>query len=390
MEILSKKTLLELRKVNSETCISLYMPTHLTHPENLQDPIEYKHLLKQLEGSLMQIYTLTEVAQYLEPFELLINNKDFWDHTSPSIAIFSANGIFKIIGLQMSFKKLAIVAESFHTKPLSQYLQTVGRYQVLGLSLDRIQLFEGNRNSLVEIMLPEEMPKTLTEVLGKQLTEKYSTTGSYGGVHVGGEGMHHGDGGKKDQIDVDTEKFYRFIDKDLLENYSKPSGLPLILAALPEHHSLFHEVSKNPFLLKEGILKNPEYISANVLAEMAWELMEPVYLLKIKKLGEQYSLAKANKLASDDLEIISAAASTGRVATLIVEAGKIIPGKITNSDTGAIEKGSINDPETDDLLDDISTMSNKMGTEVLVIQASEMPTKQVWLPYFDINISIGR
>jgi hypothetical protein len=374
MEILSKKTLQDLTSANSETCISLYMPTHQTHPENLLDLIEYKHLLKQLEGSLLQKYTLKETALYLEPFESLIGDKDFWNHSSPSIAIFSASGIFKIIGLQMNFEKLAIVAENFHTKPLRQYLQTLDRYQILGLSLDRIQLFEGNRYSLVEIKLPDEMPKTLTAVLGNQLTEKYSTTGAYGGTHVGGEGMHHGDGGIKDQIDVDTEKFYRFIDKEVLENYSKPSGLPLLLAALPEHHSLFHGLSKNPFLLKEGIFKNPAYLSAKVLTEMAWQQMESVYLLKIKKLREQYAQAKINKLASDDLEIISAAVPLGRVATLLIEAGTSMQGKIINSDNGAIESGLIDKLNTDDLLDEISTMSTKMGAEVYVIQTSEMPS----------------
>jgi hypothetical protein len=27
-------------------CLSLYQPTHRRHPENLQDPIRYKNLLK--------------------------------------------------------------------------------------------------------------------------------------------------------------------------------------------------------------------------------------------------------------------------------------------------------------------------------------------------------
>ncbi len=375
MEILNKKILQELLSVKSATCLSLYMPAHQSHPENLQDPIVYKHLLKQLEVSLLQEHAVNEVGQYLEPFESLIKDKDFWNHTSPGIAIFSSPGVFKVIGLQKSFEKLAIVTDSFYTKPLRQYLQTLDRYQILGLSLDRIQLFEGNRHSLVEITLPEDMPINLTAVLGKQLTDKYSTVGSYGGVGIGSEGMHHGDGGIKDQIDIDTEKFFRFISKEILENYSKPSGLPLILAALPEHHSLFHEVSKNPFLVKEGIFKNPEYISADNLAKMAWEVMEPVYLLKIKTLTEQYAQAKANNLASDDLEITSKAIEAGKVATLLMEAGRIIPGKIADDNTGSIDNGSINNPEMDDLLDDIANRAIKIGTDVLVIPSSDMPTQ---------------
>jgi hypothetical protein len=48
--------------------------------------------------------------------------------------------------------------------------------------------------------------------------------------------MHHGHGGKSPEEDIDTE---RFVAKTINDNYSGPSGLPLILAALPEHQNLF-------------------------------------------------------------------------------------------------------------------------------------------------------
>jgi hypothetical protein len=50
--------------------------------------------------------------------------------------------------------------------------------------------------------------------------------------------MHHGHGGKSPEEDIDTEKFFRLSQKTI-DNYSGPSGLPLILAALPEHQNLF-------------------------------------------------------------------------------------------------------------------------------------------------------
>jgi hypothetical protein len=47
-------------------------------------------------------------------------------------------------------------------------------------------------------------------------------------------------------------------DRSVLELYSRPSELPLILAALPEHHSLFHKVSHNSLLTEDGIKGNPD------------------------------------------------------------------------------------------------------------------------------------
>jgi hypothetical protein len=64
--------------------------------------------------------------------------------------------------------------------------------------------------------------------------------------------MHHGHGGKPEE-DIDTEKFFRFVAKTINDNYSGPSGLPLILAALPEHQSS-HKVSDILSLLQVALM----------------------------------------------------------------------------------------------------------------------------------------
>jgi hypothetical protein len=50
--------------------------------------------------------------------------------------------------------------------------------------------------------------------------------------------MHHGHGGKSPEEDIDTEKVFSVRRKTINDHYSGPSGLPLILAALPEHQNL--------------------------------------------------------------------------------------------------------------------------------------------------------
>jgi hypothetical protein len=88
------------------------------------------------------------------------------------------------------------------------------------------------------------------------------------------------------------------------EYYSKPTGLPLILVALPEHHSLLQKVSKNLMLLPNRISVNPESISTDKLINMACKIMEQEYMLSLDKLVE-------------------------RVDTLIVEADRMIVARIT-------------------------------------------------------------
>ena len=57
---------------NKETpCLSLYLTTHRQHPDNVQDPIRFRNMLKEMEASLRQKYPKREVAPLLAEFEAL-------------------------------------------------------------------------------------------------------------------------------------------------------------------------------------------------------------------------------------------------------------------------------------------------------------------------------
>ena len=373
MNLLTNDMMPELLSINAGTCISLYMPTHRTHPDNLQDPILFKNLVKKLEQSLLQQYSDSETTILLKPFVELANNEDFWRHTLDGLAVLGTTGTFKTIGLPVSTEELTVVANSFHTKPLRKYLQSVERYNVLGLSLHDYHIYEGDRHSMTELVLASGIPKNIEEVLGYELTDKHSTVASYGGVGSGSKNMHHGQGGKAEEVDIDTEKFFRFIAKTINDYYSKPSGLPLILAALPEHHNLFHKVSNILSLLPHGIDVNPKSVTTDELVKRAWKVMEPYYNGIIDKACDVYHQAKSKGTGSDSIIDIAVAAAAGRVDILMIEANRQIPGKIINN-TGSVEKGDLENPEMDDLLDDLGELVTKMGGKVMVISHEKMPT----------------
>ena len=281
-------------------------------------------------------------------------------------------GLFQVFQIQRPVAELVVVADSFHTKPLRRFLQSVGRYQVLGLSLSKIQLFEGNRNVLDEIDLVPGVPKTIIQALGAELTEPHQTVASYGGGDS--TPMHHGQGGKKDEADIDAERFFRAVDRAVLEHHSRPTGLPLILSALPEHHHLFHRVSHNPFLMAEGLTINPDVLAIDELRERVWEVVEPQYEAQLVALKDGFAVAKSRGLGSEDMAEVAQAAATGRVATLLIEADRQIAGRLDGS-TGHVKITDLGDSQVDDLLDDLGELVVKMGGEVIVIPADQMPVR---------------
>jgi hypothetical protein len=352
-------------------CLSLYQKTHRHLPENQQDPIRFRNLLKSLEESLRQKYGNREVQPLLEPFQALARDQRFWMYALDGLAVLGAPALFRVYRLQRTVPDIAIVADSFHLKPLMRILQSADRYHVLGVSRGEIKLFEGNRDALDEIEPAAAVPRTINEVLGERPREQQLSSYSAG---AGGPAIHHGFGSKQDQLDSDAQRFFRAVDRAVWEHHSAPSRLPLILASLPENQSIFRGLSQNPHLLAEGIDVFPDALPAGALRERAWRLMEPQYLARLAGFVDRFAQSRARGLGSEDLEGIAEAAASGRVATLLVEAERHIGGKIDYA-SGRVSRGELDNPETDDLIDDLGEFVVSKGGEVVVVPRERMPTR---------------
>jgi Bacterial archaeo-eukaryotic release factor family 3 len=360
--------LAELRSSHESPCISLYQPTHRHHPDNQQDPIRYKNLRSQLEQSLRQKFPTREVRALLTNYRTLERDGDFWNHRTEGLAILSSPHTFQIFELQRSVRELMVVAQTFYTKPLLRILQSADRYQILCLSRQSVQLYEGNRDALDPVEL-SNVPSTITEALGDELTAARVAVRSA----PAGTTIFYGSGQRSEEIKIDQERFFRAVDRAILEHHSRPTGLPLLLAALPEHHVPFRAVSHNPFLLAEGIQTNPDALDIEQLRVLAWQKVEPSYLQRLAHLVEQYHAARRRQLSSDDLPEIAAATVAGRVGTLLIEADRQIPGVIDPA-TGQIEPGDFSHPEIGDVLNDLAEAVVRMKGEVVVVPAERMPS----------------
>lgn len=353
--------------------ISLYQPTHRQRPENKQDVIRFKNLIKEMELSLKQKYPKKEISSIVDSFTRLADDKLFWNYTHDGLGILYAEGQMIIYKLNRPVKELVVVGESFHIKPLIRNFQSADRYHALGLNREGFTIFEGNRYGFDEIDLDADIPRTMKEVLGDQFTSSYLTVGRFSGAGVGG--VIHGQGGRKDEIDKDTEKFFRFVDRIVLEHISRPTGLPLVLVALPEHHTLFKNVSHNPQLLEEGIKTNYDILTIDKLKDKMWKVIEPIFLEKTKDLVKKFEEMRSQHLGSDDIVQIARMAVEKRIESVLIEADKIIPGRL-NKETGLIEEGELINPEIGDLLNDIAETVLKNGGEVVILPKERMPSER--------------
>ena len=300
-------------------CLSLYQPTHRHFPDNRQDPLRFKNLCNELEQSLQHANAEDQLAAALQRMRSLLDDSSFWNHALDGLALFASPDFFQVYRLQREVPEFAVVATSFHTKPLVRVLQSADRYHVLALDRHEIKLFEGNRDALDEIQLAPGVPRTITEALGEQLTEPYLTGSAHRGS-AGGQAIFHGHGAKKDEVDQDAERFFRAVDRAIHEHHSRVARLPLVLAALPQYHTLFRRVSHNPMLTEGGIEQHPDSMDTATLRDQAWNAVEPQYRARLDALVEEFGSARPKGFGTDQLQDIAHAAVEGRVATLLVDA----------------------------------------------------------------------
>jgi hypothetical protein len=323
--------------------ISLYQPTHRSFPDNQQDPIRFRNLLKEIEASLGDKASAAGMAEALASLQAIAADEAFWSHALDGLAAFAAPGFIKVMRLQRPVQPVAIVADSFHVKPLLRILQSVGRFQVLALNRRSVRLYEGDRDVLDEIPLAEGVPRTADESSQAD-----------------------------DATNQEGDKFFRAVDRAVTEHHSKPSGLPLILAALPEYHATFKGLSHNALLVDPAIAINPEALSADELRAKAWEWVLPTYEARLAGLVDRFGAARPTGKASDRLEDVALAAVEGRIDTLLVDAGRKIPGRLEAS--GSVVRGELDDASTDDLIDDMAESVLRAGGNVVVVPSERMPS----------------
>lgn len=354
-------------------CVSLYQPTHRRQPERRQDPIRYKNLLRRMQESLAAHYTARDVEWIVARFEELARDEAFWGRRTEGLAILASVTRFEVFELQRSVPERLVVADSFHFKPLLRIVQSADRYQVLAINRKEVKLYEGTRDVLDRVDLVQ-VPATIEAALGKELTEP--TQGFHraaGPYRAGAAGIHFGGGRKKDDVDVDLERFFRAVDRAVIAHHSRPTGLPLLLAGLPQNIAAFRAVSHNSLLLEAAVEHDADALSLDRLQAEAWWQIEPMYLKRLADLKQRYDASRSRGLGAEDPATIAEAAAIGRVGTLLIDADRLVPGKV-DAATGKLELRPLEDPETDDVLDDLAETVVRMKGEAIVVPTQRMPS----------------
>jgi hypothetical protein len=350
-------------------CLSLYEPTHRRQPDRRQDPIRYKNLVKALDEALRRDDASAQADTLLAPFRALEDDHAFWNEGQEGLAIFGARDVFRVYRLQRTVPERAIVADSFHTKPLLRILQSSDRFHVLGLNRREARLYEGSRDAIVPIEIVPGSSRMVTDEPAAEASPRDTNVGST----LGAPTTREGNDATQDVVDHDTDQFFRRVDDAVLTHHSRPTALPLLLAALPQYHRRFRAASRNPMLVDAAIDVYPPDIGQDALRERLWDCMRPRYTQRLATLADTYRAGLAKNVATDDIVRAAKAAAEQRVATLLIEADRLVPGRF-DARTGDVSFGDDDSVGVDDVLDDLGEQVLRTGGDVVVVPRGDMPS----------------
>ena len=357
----------ELAKVETSTCVSLYLPTHRAGAEVEQDPIRFRNLLAATERELSELgWRRGDIEELLDPADQLHENGEWWSHQAAGLAVFIAPGVFRAVRAPIAFEELAVVASRFHLRPLLPLITGDELFWVLALSQNAVRLFRASRPAITEVDIGQT-PTSMAEALAYEDPERQLqvwTSGPAGGGHFHG----HGGGGEEDKAAL--ERYFRAVDRGLGEVLAG-SAAPLVLAGVSYYGPIYRSVSQYPHIVEEVVAGNAEDLGAIDLHERAWPLAHQHTSARRAALLDRYAQSHAAGRAVEGLSEVNAAANDGRIETLLLarHAHRWVPHGHTQ--TPAIHEQRA--PGDIDLLDELVRRVLDTGGDVVVVDDQDAP-----------------
>lgn len=297
--------------------VSLYLKTNNIPQESKKDRIEFKKLIAQVKDKLIADYNNIEIEKFIEPLNELENESMFWSFNQSGLALFLNEKNCYVYKLPYSVDNHISYGLKINFKPLIRLSNTIVHYYVLALNRDFFKVYEVNGKIIMPVQFDPSVMIKAKDVIGDQRTEDISTIGGYSSY--GRQGITHGRGGKKDDIDIDTEKYVRYVEHTVYNHLSAKSSYPIVLISLPKTHILYRQINKNKDLYEKGIIKSPDSMSEAEILEETYNLIEPYFLDELKmKIYRAHKSVELSR-ASEDIHEIVKAIKTNQVESLFIQ-----------------------------------------------------------------------
>jgi len=314
MNVLSQDDVQELLDWKTPPCVSIFLPTERSGPQQQQNPIRLKNVIHGAQQKLQERgLSRAEADRILGPLQPLQSDIQEWTHLSEGLACFCAPDFFRCFHLPMPLDEAVYVNDRFHIKPVVPLLGSDARFYILALTQSTARLYEATRYSIHELVLPP------LEAGGARVDAAEQVLLS-AGAETSDDALSQLHVGQSEQTKADILNFFHRVDREV-GRLLRRQRAPLVLACVGYLAPIYESANSYRPLLKAKVPGNPDRWTLDELRSHGWTLVEPYFRRdQSRALNELYD-AKQSRRASTDVREVVLAADEGRVGTLFVKKG---------------------------------------------------------------------
>jgi len=290
-----KEKLEKLASQVNETSVTISMNTHRTSPENQQDEIVLKNLIKEAENRVIEEFGKRPASGVLEKLATLSEKIDH-QHNLESLHIFLSDDTEEIIKSIWPARSNTVEIDArFAVRPVIKAAVRSQEYLILVLAQSGTKLFQAENDKIIREVRDEGFPFPENPF--------YIT---HADVRSDGK-----------QVDNQVKEYFNRVDKSLVD-VSRKTDLKVIVISTSDNYNKLLEVADVPSIYLGHDHKNYSESDEHHIVEQAYEMIREKQTEERSEAIEELKEAVPTGKVLTDLQEIYQASLDGRGDLLMV------------------------------------------------------------------------
>jgi hypothetical protein len=284
----------KLAAEKSNPCVTISLNTHRTFPENAQDEIVLKNLLKDAEKRVIDEFGKRSVNSLLEKMAT-IEKEINHNYNLDSLHIFLSNETQEIIKSALPFhQNKTSISDTFALRPIINDLVRSKEYLILLLSQSGAHLYNAVNDSITEEVKNEDFP--------------------FSEMHPSNSGESSSD---SKHLDDHVREYLNKVDKAVVRANNE-MDLQMVVICTEDNYSRLMQVADKPSVYLGHVFIDYNRTTTEHIAKQAWGIINELEQKDRTTAIEEMQEAVSNGTVLSDLQEIYQAAIDGRGDLLIV------------------------------------------------------------------------
>lgn len=325
-----KNKIQKLATQNQYPSITISLNTHRTHPENPQDEIVLKNLVKDARERILSEFSEREISEILEKLSSVEGKIDF-NHLQDSLHLFISKDTEEIVQSMWKIEENSVyIDDKFAIKPIILAYNRTTEYLILLLTQNETKLYKATNNLVTEEVKNHVFP--------------FGTN-----PHFNPRDIERSDAEYMDDI---AREHFRDIDKALVDfiQDNNENLKVVVISDIDNYHRLQQVATKPEIYIGYDDVSHLAK-SSHHISEQAWKLIEETQKTNRSEAIEEIKEAISQAKVVTDLQEIYQAAIDGRADLLIINEEFKQPVKMIDERTFSYE----NNATEHDVIDDITS-----------------------------------